>query len=84
MAEGTGCAILFGEECILDGHDTTAEEDKLIAAGKMKPNPRGILTSAQHHERAARWYKTGADGVHLFNLGDRSLLKRIGSAPHSR
>lgn len=49
MAEGTDCGILFGEECVLDGHDTTAEEDKLIAAGKMKPKPRGILTSAQHH-----------------------------------
>ncbi len=81
MAKGTGCAVLFGEECILDGHDTTAAEDKLIAEGKMEPKKRGILSSEQHHERAARWYAAGADGVHLFNLGDRSVLKTIGSAP---
>ena len=81
MAKGSGCAVLFGEECILDGHDTTAAEDKLIAEGKMEPKKRGILSSAQHHERAARWYKAGADGVHLFNLGDRRVLKTIGSDP---
>lgn len=34
MAKGTGRAVLFGEECILDGHDTTAAEGKLIAEGK--------------------------------------------------
>ncbi|MDF1754207.1 MAG: family 10 glycosylhydrolase [Verrucomicrobiales bacterium] len=79
MAKGTGCAVLFGEECILDGHDTTAAEDKLIAEGKMKLKKRGTLSSAQHHERAARWYKAGADGVHLFNVGDRSVLKSIGN-----
>jgi hypothetical protein len=79
MAKGTGCAVLFGEECILDGHDTTAAEDKLIAEGKLEGKKRGILTSEQHHERAARWYQAGADGVHLFNLGDRSVLKTIGS-----
>ncbi len=79
MAEGSGCAVLFGEECILDGHDTTAKEDKLIAEGKMKPKRRANLTSKQHHQRASQWYKAGADGVHLFNLSNRTVLKTIGS-----
>ncbi len=53
--------------------------DKLITEGKMKLKRRGILSSEQHHERAGRWYKAGADGLHLFNLGDRSVLKTIGN-----
>lgn len=80
MAEDTGCAVLFGEEVILDGHDTTAEEDRLLAAGKWKPTKRGTLSAEQLLERAGRWYQAGADGVHLFNISDRSVLKTIGTA----
>jgi hypothetical protein len=67
MARGTGCAVLFGEEATLSGHDLTAKEDKLIAEGKMQPPQRATMTPAQYAERAARWYAAGADGVHLFN-----------------
>lgn len=84
MAAGSGCAVLFGEECILDGHDRTPEEDKLIAEGKMKAKPRGQLSIGQHHKRADTWYKAGADGVHLFNLSNRPVLKSIGSFPQSQ
>ncbi|MBX7207821.1 MAG: family 10 glycosylhydrolase [Verrucomicrobiaceae bacterium] len=78
-AEGTGCAILFGEEAILSGHDTTSEEDKLIAAGKMKPPPRAALSLEQYQSRAARWYAAGADGVHLFNEGNVKVMSVLGS-----
>jgi len=79
MAKGSGCAVLFGEECITDGHDTTAAEDKLIAAGKLKPKRRGSLTLEQLQSRAAQWYATGADGVHLFNVSAPAALKTLGS-----
>lgn len=79
MARGTGCAVLFGEEGILSGHDTTAAEDKLIAAGKMAPPRRGQLSLEQHQARAARWYAAGADGVHLFNVGNLAVMKTLGS-----
>jgi hypothetical protein len=79
MGHRTGCAVLFGEEGITSGHDTTAAEDKLIAAGKMEAPKRGGLTSDQHHTRAKRWYADGADGVHLFNVGNLSLMKTLGT-----
>ena len=81
MARGSGCAVLFGEEGITSGHDTTAAEDKLIAAGKMAAPPRGQLSLEQFQARAARWYAAGADGVHLFNAGNREVLKTLGSVP---
>ena len=67
MAAGTGCAVYFGEEAVLSGHDLTAKEDRLIAAGKMKSPQRGRLTPDQYRTRAAQWHAMGADGVHLFN-----------------
>jgi hypothetical protein len=80
MARGTGCAVLFGEEGVTSGHDTTAAEDKLIAAGKMAPPQRGQLSLEQHQTRAARWYAAGADGVHLFNVSDLEVMRSLGSA----
>jgi hypothetical protein len=79
MARDSGCAVLFGEEGITDGHDVTAAEDKLIAEGKMKAPPRGRLSLQQHQSRAARWYAAGADGVHLFNVGNPEVFKTLGS-----
>lgn len=74
MARGTGCAVLFGEEATLSGHDRTAEEDKLVAEGKMKPPARTVLSREQYQNRAVRWYAAGADGVHLFNEGQEKLM----------
>ena len=79
MAKGTGCAVYFGEEAITTGHDLTAQEDKLIAAGKMKPPPRGSLSLDQYRARAAKWYAAGADGVHLFNEGSSAVMRELGS-----
>lgn len=81
MAKGSGCAVLFGEEAATSGHDLTAEEDKLIAAGKMKPPTRGILTMEQYRARAARWYAAGADGIHLFNETRREPMSVLGTTP---
>lgn len=81
MARGTGCAVLFGEEAILTGNDLTAQEDKLVAEGKMAPPKRGMLSLEQYQERAARWYADGADGVHLFNENRREVLRVLGSVP---
>lgn len=78
-AKGTGCAILFGEEATLSGHDLTPTEDKAIAEGKMKPPARGVFTLEQYQARAAKWYAAGADGVHLFNEGRLSVMKVLGS-----
>jgi len=79
MAKGTGCAVLFGEEAILGGHDTTPAEDKLIAEGKMKPRGRPTLSLEQYQTRAARWYADGADGLHLFNERDRKVMSVLGN-----
>lgn len=79
MAKGTGCAVLFGEEAIVGGHDRTPQEDKLIAEGKMKPPPSATLSLEQYQSRAARWYAAGADGVHLFNEGRREVMRVLGS-----
>jgi hypothetical protein len=81
MARGTGCAVLFGEEAILTGNDLTAQEDKLVAAGKMAPPQRGMLSLDQYQKRAARWYAAGADGVHLFNENRHEILRIVGSVP---
>ncbi len=81
MARGTGCAVLFGEEAILTGNDLTAQEDKLVAEGKMAPPKRGTLSLEQYQERAVRWYAAGADGVHLFNENRRDIMRVLGGAP---
>lgn len=78
---GTGCAVLFGEEGIVSGHDRTAAEDKLIAAGKMVAPKRDSLSLAQYQQRAARWYAAGADGIHLFNESDRAVMRALGTVP---
>ncbi|MCX6952920.1 MAG: family 10 glycosylhydrolase [Verrucomicrobia bacterium] len=83
LAKGTGCAVLFGEEAILDGHDRTAEEDRLIAAGKMVATERKTLTLPEYRARAARWYAAGADGIHLFNESDLSVMRVLGTVPPS-
>jgi len=67
MASGTACAVCFGEEAALSGHDRTPEEDKAIAEGKMKPPHYDILSLQQYCDRARRWYIMGADGIHVFN-----------------
>ncbi len=79
LARGTGCAILFGEEATVSGHDLTAHEDKLIAEGKMKAPARDTMTLARYQERAARWYAAGADGVHLFNENRAAVLRGLGN-----
>lgn len=78
-AKGTGCAVLFGEEATLSGHDRTPAEDKAIAEGKMKPPARKVFTLAQYQARAAKWYAAGASGVHLFNEGRLEVMKVLGS-----
>lgn len=74
MAKGSGCAVLFGEEATVKGHDRTAEEDRLIAAGKMKPQPSTLLTREHYEKRAATVYAAGADGLHLFNEGRKPMF----------
>ena len=81
MAKGTGCAIYFGEEATLSGHDLTAQEDKMIAQGKMKPPKRDIFSLDQYRARATKWYAMGADGVHLFNEGRLDVMRQLGSVP---
>lgn len=78
MAKGSGCAVLFGEEAITKGHDRTAEEDRLIAAGKMKPPPSELLTREQYEARAAKVYAAGADGLHLFNETRKEMFTGLG------
>lgn len=78
MAEGSRCAVLFGEEAILSGHDRTAEEDRLIAAGKMKPVSRGLLTREHYDKRAATIRAAGAQGIHLFNETRKAMLTGFG------
>ena len=79
MARGTGCAVLFGEEAVVTGHDRTAQEDKLIAEGKMKPPSSTTLSLEQYQSRSARWYAAGADGVHLFNEGRHEVMRSLGN-----
>lgn len=79
LAKAGGCAILFGEEAILSGHDRTAAEDKLIAAGKLVAPKRDHLSLEDYQARAARWYAAGADGIHLFNEGNRQVMKVLGN-----
>ena len=81
MARGHGCAVLFAEEAILTGHDRTAAEDKLIAAGQMVAPTRNSLTVDQYRTRAARWYAAGADGLHIFNESDPKILRGLGATP---
>lgn len=83
MARGHGCAVLFGEEAIVAGHDRTAEEDRLIAAGKLHPPSSTLLTRGQYESRAARWYAAGADGLHLFNETRKEMFSGLGSVPPS-
>lgn len=84
MARGSGCAVLFGEEAIVKGHDRTAEEDRLIAAGKMKSVSSTLLSREQYVARAARWYSAGADGLHLFNETRKEMLSVLGNANPAR
>ena len=76
MARGTGCAIYFGEEACVSGHDLTPEEDQAAAAGKAPP-PVDTLTLQQYVSRARRWYQMGADGVHLFNDENNLPVLRV-------
>jgi hypothetical protein len=76
---GTGCAVLFGEEGIVSGHDLTAAEDKLIKAGKMAAPQRDSLSLENYQTRAARWYAAGADGIHLFNENNRAVMRALGT-----
>jgi hypothetical protein len=77
MAKGNGCAVLFGEEATVKGHDRTAEEDRLIAAGKMKPPPYTLLTREHYEQRAAKVRAAGAQGLHLFNDGRKEMMKGL-------
>jgi Glycosyl hydrolase-like 10 len=80
MARGNGCAVLFGEEATIKGHDRTAEEDRLIAAGKMQPHKNLVLTREQYQQRAAMWYAAGSDGIHVFNQSSPAVLDGLGNA----
>ncbi|MSU23063.1 MAG: hypothetical protein EXS32_04485 [Opitutus sp.] len=84
LARGSGCAVLFGEEAILAGHDRTAAEDKLIAEGKMVAPTRASLLLTQYQARAARWFAAGADGIHLFNESNPTVLKALGTPPPAK
>jgi hypothetical protein len=75
--------VLFGEEAIVAGHDRTAEEDRLIAAGKLQPPSSTLLSRGQYESRAARWYAAGADGLHLFNETRKEMFSGLGSVPPS-
>ena len=77
MAKGTGCAVYFGEEAITAGHDRTPEEDKAIAAGKMKPPPSNHLSLRDYAARARKWYGMGADGIHIFNDHNNLPVLRV-------
>lgn len=77
MAKGMGCAVYFGEEASLGGHDLTPEEDKAIAEGKMKPPANPTMTLQMYCDRARRWYGEGAAGVHLFNDENNLPVLRI-------
>jgi hypothetical protein len=77
MAKGTGCAVLFGEEATVKGHDRTAEEDRLIAAGKMKAVPSTLLTREHYEQRAAKIFAARADGLHLFNETRKEMFKDL-------
>jgi hypothetical protein len=83
-ARGSGCAILFGEEATLSGHDRTPAEDKAIAEGKMKPPVREVFTLDQYKSRAAKWYAAGADGIQLFNEGRLEVMKVLGTVPPAK
>lgn len=76
-AAGSGCAVLFGEEAILTGNDLTRDEDKLVAAGKIEPPKRAMLSLDQYRERSARWYAAGAAGLHLFNENRPEILRAL-------
>jgi hypothetical protein len=77
MAKGSGCAVLFGEEAVVEGEDRTAEEDRLIAAGKMNPVPRTLLTREHYEQRAAEVRAAGAQGLHLFNETRPEMFKGL-------
>ena len=83
IARGTGCAVLFGEEAVVKGHDRTAEEDRFIAAGKMTPPPSTLLAVEAYRMRAERWYAVGADGVHLFNETRVEAITAVAAAARS-
>jgi hypothetical protein len=75
MAKGSGCAVLFGDEATVKGHDRTAEEDRLIAAGKMKPEHSTLMTREQYEAHVTKVRAAGAQGVHLFNEGRKEMMK---------
>jgi hypothetical protein len=77
MAKGSGCAVLFGEEATVKGHDRTAEEDRLIAAGKMKPVPSTLLTREHYLQRANKIRDAGARGLHLFNETRKPMFQGL-------
>ena len=81
MARGGGCAVLFGEEAVVKGHDRTAEEDRLIAAGKMTPPASTLLSVEDYRSRAERWLAAGADGLHLFNESRLEAMRAVSPAP---
>lgn len=57
MAMGSGCAVIFGEEATVKGHDVTAEEDRLIAARQDEapaphpPHPRALRATRRESPR---------------------------------
>ena len=38
-----------------------------------------VTAAAEHHIRAARWYATGADGLHLFNENRPEVFRTVGT-----
>ena len=81
MTKGGPCELYFGEEAVCSGHDLTPEEDRLLAQGKITESDlrRRKLSLKEYCERALRWYKEGADGVHIFNdPHNREAFKILG------
>ena len=68
---------------MVKGHDRTAEEDRLIAAGKMAPPPSTLLSVDAYRTRSERWYGVGADGVHLFNETRVEAIAAVAEAARS-
>ena len=69
--------MIFGEEAAVKGHDRTAKEDRLIAAGKMKPEHSLLMTREQYESHAAKVRAAGAHGLHLFNEGRKDMMKGL-------
>ncbi len=89
MVENSSCKLYFGEEAVCSGHDLTPEEDRLLAQKiiSIQDIARKRLSIHDYCKRALKWYREGADGIHIFNdprnreifliLGDPKKIRDI-------